>query len=121
MGAMRPPQFWRAGATLIILLVAVCAHHLLSTAARIIDDPQPPGVIMTVSLRTLELRVRALETRLAELEGGAVDLNPAPRSQLTRDVTEIRLTLALLLEAAGLQGPTDEEVDAASAARALQD
>jgi len=64
---------------------------------------------MTSSLRSLEQRVRALEARIAEVEGGYGDtLYQLPRASVKND-----LRIARVLGRLDLGDVTDDEVDAA--------
>jgi hypothetical protein len=60
------------------------------------------------SLATLEQRIRALEARLAEVEGGYGDT----LYRLRRDSIATRIDLGRLLGQAGVAQATDEEIDA---------
>lgn len=61
------------------------------------------------SLMVLEQRIRALEARLAEVEGGYGDT----LYRLRRDSIGARIELGRLLERDGLARATDDEIDAA--------
>jgi hypothetical protein len=60
------------------------------------------------SLATLEQRIRALEARLAEVEGGYDNT----LYRLRRDSVGTRIELGRLLDQAGVSRATDEEIDA---------
>jgi hypothetical protein len=60
------------------------------------------------SLATLEQRIRALEARLAEVEGGYGDT----LYRLRRDSIGTRIELGRLLDQAGIARASDEEIDA---------
>ncbi|MBV9012122.1 MAG: hypothetical protein JO272_08730 [Pseudonocardiales bacterium] len=60
------------------------------------------------SLATLEQRIRALEARLAEVEGGYGDT----LYRLRRDSIATRIDLGRLLDQAGVARATNEEIDA---------
>jgi hypothetical protein len=60
------------------------------------------------SLATLEQRIRALEARLAEVEGGYGDT----LYRLRRDSIGTRIELGRLLDQAGVARASDEEIDA---------
>ena len=61
------------------------------------------------SLRTLEARLRAVEARIAEIEGGYGET----LYQLNRRATRTDLRLARMLDHLGVVDVTDDEVDAA--------
>ncbi|MDN5747759.1 MAG: hypothetical protein L0H64_04480 [Pseudonocardia sp.] len=60
------------------------------------------------SLASLEQRIRALESRLAEGEGGYGDT----RYRVRRETIATRLDVGRLLDQAGLPRAGDEEIDA---------
>jgi hypothetical protein len=64
---------------------------------------------MTSSLRSLEQRVRALEARIAEVEGGYGDT----LYQLHRASVRNDLGMARVLQHLGLSTVSDDEVDSA--------
>lgn len=57
---------------------------------------------------SLEHRIRALESRLAEVEGGYGDI----LYRVRRETVATRIDLGRLLDRAGLPQATDEEIDA---------
>jgi hypothetical protein len=57
---------------------------------------------------SLEQRIRALEPRLAEVEGGYGD----PLYRVCRETIATRIGLGRLLDQAGLPQASDEEIDA---------
>ncbi|MGH3852249.1 MAG: hypothetical protein ACRDR6_01870 [Pseudonocardiaceae bacterium] len=64
---------------------------------------------MTSSLRSLEQRIRALEARLADVEGGYGDT----LYRLQREAIGTRITLSRMAAQAGLRVASEEEIDAA--------
>lgn len=60
------------------------------------------------SLASLEQRIRALESRLAEVEGGYGDT----LYRVRRETIATRIDLGRLLERAGLPQASDAEIDA---------
>ena len=64
---------------------------------------------MTTSLHVLQQRLTAVESRLAEIEGGY----GATRYRLHRDLTGVKLDLRKLLSQAGLSATTEADIDAA--------